>query len=141
MKKILLTIGVLLLGGLGWLFYERPEPPFGAVGDELIRYPIAVDTDQERLEFSIRAEELLRLHHNVKGEQYRDGKITKAQFEKYLSNFFIPRSRRVSAEAARVRDALGIKTIEQVNLNKTQLESYKTSTIFDGNIDLNIILK
>ena len=31
MNKFLFTIGAVLLVGLGWLFVERPQPPFGAV--------------------------------------------------------------------------------------------------------------
>src|SRR3990167_2157191 len=30
MKKILATIGIVFAGFLGWFFYEKPQPPFGA---------------------------------------------------------------------------------------------------------------
>lgn len=31
MKKIIITIGSLLILATGWLFWQRPEPPFGAI--------------------------------------------------------------------------------------------------------------
>lgn len=30
MKKVLVTIGIAVIGMLGWFFYEKPQPPFGA---------------------------------------------------------------------------------------------------------------
>ena len=31
MRKIFITICAILIAGLGWFFYEKPQPPFGAV--------------------------------------------------------------------------------------------------------------
>lgn len=36
MKKLILTIGSLIIASLGLLFYERPEPPFGAVKSSVV---------------------------------------------------------------------------------------------------------
>ena len=133
MKKVLITITLLIVGALGlWVGIEKPEPPFGSVDDGFIKYPAQVDTDLEKIEFSSRAEELLRLEHNIMGAKFRDGEITEAQWTNYLSNDFVPKSRKISGEVARVKRVLGYTTREVLEQHP-ELEDYKTSTKYQIN--------
>ena len=136
MKKIIaiIVIGVTFL--LSWFFIEKPNPPFGGGGGEdLLKYPAEVDTDIEKLEFSSRAEELLRLEHNVMGAKFRDGEITLAQWNRYLIEDFTPMSLKISGENARVRKVMGITSSPSLDQWRDTLESYKTSTKYQLNIN------
>src|SRR3990167_8175105 len=83
--------GIFVIGALAMNI-----PPQGAINNDLIKYPAEVDTDIEKLEFSSRAEELLRLEHNVMGARFRDGEITLAQWNRYVKEDFEPRSKKIS---------------------------------------------
>ena len=140
MKKILIAITFLAVGFLGLWFGSREEvrvvssnvveSPLGGTR-ELIKYPAEVDTDAERLEFSIRAEEVLRLEHNVVGARFRDGEITLAQWNNYLRDEFDLKSRKISGEKSRVLQALGLDTLVEIEPRKEELEGYKTSTKYE----------
>lgn len=60
-----------------------------------MKYPIDCITPAERTEFCYRAQELLRLRHNVMGKKYKDGKITKEQWERFLKEKFEPLSQKI----------------------------------------------
>lgn len=140
MKKILITIGVGVVAFLGWLFIEKPSPPFVGAGDpsELIKYPAQVDLDLEKIEFATRAEELLRLSHNLMAQKFRNGEITEAQWNRYLREDFVPKSRKISGEVARVKRVLGYTTREVLEQHP-ELEDYKTSVKYQ--INTNEVIK
>ncbi len=101
-KKTLVVLGV----GTG-IALAAGFPPVEPVNPlELIIYSSEVETDIDKLEYAIKAEELLRLEHNVKGKEYRDGVIIKEEWNAYLDNEYNPRSRMVSGEVARLKDVL-----------------------------------
>ena len=133
MRKLLSIIAIGLTVFLGWFLTEKPEPPFGAVKDELIKYSTQVNTDSEKIEFSIRAEELLRLEHNIMGAKFRNSEITEAQWNNYLRDEFMPRSRKLGSEIGRLRGALGINSLTEIKAH-TELEGYKSSTKYQINI-------
>ena len=58
---------------------------------EKLKYPVTAITTQDKLEFCYIAQEKLRLEHNAKGKDYREGKITKAEWNEYLSIIFNPK--------------------------------------------------
>lgn len=39
MKKVLITILISVTGFLGWFFYEKPQPPFGAKPTPIVQAP------------------------------------------------------------------------------------------------------
>jgi len=47
---------------------------------------------KNRIEYLYKFQELLRLYHNKKGEDFRDGKITEKEFKDFQSNWFNPRN-------------------------------------------------
>ena len=57
-----------------------------------LTFPGDCTTPAERTEYSYRAQELLRLDHNVKGQDFKDSKISKSEFDTYQENVFLPKS-------------------------------------------------
>ena len=53
---------------------------------------------KDRIEYLYRFQELLRLYHNKKGQEFRDGKITEKEFKEFQSNWFDPRNNLLCAE-------------------------------------------
>ncbi|MBN1830298.1 MAG: hypothetical protein JW884_14290 [Deltaproteobacteria bacterium] len=68
--------------------------------------PTECKTDLEKTEYWTRAQELLRLEHNEMGVQFRDGKITKKEWEKYRKESFLPRSKKIHKELNESRASL-----------------------------------
>lgn len=104
----------------------------------MLKYSYEVKTDKDKLEFSVRTEELLRLEHNEMGARFRNAEISESEWSNYLKNDFVPKSRMISGNVAKVRDDMGINTKEKIALEKINLENYKVSTKF--NIDLKNII-
>ena len=79
MRKLLFTIGTLLVVGLGWFFVERPTPPFGAV--LTIEQKLANKTGKER--WNIKGQEIAKLGSVEKVKRtsvYFDGYIQVVSF-------------------------------------------------------------
>lgn len=72
-----------------------------------MKYPVNCTTPAERTEFCYRAQELLRQLHNQAGKKFREGKITKAQWESFLKNKF---------------ELLSQKICEGININRELLK-------------------
>ena len=60
-----------------------------------MKYSVDCITSAERTEFCCRAQELLRLRHNVMGKKFRKGQITKAEWKEFLTNKFEPLSQKI----------------------------------------------
>ena len=58
-----------------------------------INYPLTANTDMEKLEFLYQSKEALRLEHNEMGKKFREGKITKEEWQKYKTEDFEPKSK------------------------------------------------
>lgn len=58
------------------------------MGNHPINYPLTANTVLEKAEFSIAAQEKLRLEHNEMGKKFREGKITEEEWNRYLDEDF-----------------------------------------------------
>lgn len=52
----------------------------------------------DRIKYLYRFQELLRLYHNTKSAELRDGKITEKTFRNFQSNWFNPRNNLLCAK-------------------------------------------
>lgn len=65
-----------------------------------MKFPITATTHRDKLEFLYIAQEKLRLEHNAKGEQFRNGQITEQAFRDYQKNVFDARQSKLSERIA-----------------------------------------
>ena len=70
--------------------------------------PLTITTDKDKLKFLYRAVELLRLEHNVKGKEFRDGIISRWDFDDYIRTSFEPRNQRLFAEINQLKEKLDL---------------------------------
>ena len=59
---------------------------------------------EDRLRYLYRLQELLRLEHNRKGQEYRDGKIDMKNFRHFQNNWFEERSLLICKEINKCRE-------------------------------------
>jgi len=112
-----------------------------------LNYPLLVDKQIEQIEYAYRAKELLRLEHNEVGKTYRDGIITREEWQNYLKNEFDPRSKIIEFEVSRLAKGLKFSvpstttpdTIVEISISSNHKDSFKNSTKWD--IDIKNILK
>ncbi len=101
-KQLIASIVALLaLWGLASLGNPVPETP--ELTDK-ISYPVEITQDIEKLEYTYRSQEKLRLEHNEMGRKFREGKITKNEWEVYKETDFNPKSQIISEEIGLYRD-------------------------------------
>lgn len=62
-----------------------------------MKFPLTAITHRDKLEFLYIAQEKLRLDHNAKGEQFRNGEMTEQAFRDYQKNVFDVRQAKLSA--------------------------------------------
>ncbi len=55
-------------------------------------FPGNCTTPADRTEYCYRAQELLRLDHNAKGQDFKDEKINESEWLDYKENIFEPKS-------------------------------------------------
>ncbi len=122
--KILVTVGVIGTASLTQI----------NLSDLPVNYPLLVNTQIEQLEYSYRAEELLRLEHNEMGRKFRENEITENEWQRYLKNDFESRSLILGGEIGRLRNELGYSAIrveENEQMDKfisQQKKEFKNST-------------
>ena len=75
-----------------------------------ITFPQDCTTPSGRTEYCYRAQELLRLDHNAKVADYKDGKISKAEWQTYKTSTFDPKQETVIKELLKNRDMLKTST-------------------------------
>lgn len=71
-----------------------------------LEFPIDCVTPAERTEYSYRAQELLRLDHNEKGQDFKDEKISKSEWLDYKINTFDPKSDEITKKLLEQRALL-----------------------------------
>jgi len=105
----------------------------------MIRYPVAVQSDLDRVEYCTRALERLRLHHNAQGARKRSGAITADQWRAFVEDDFNPKS-------AALNHALNQARVHMVRLDEKgepewtyDKELLKRSARFDEAIELDKI--
>ena len=69
-----------------------------------LNYPFLVYSAEKRAAFAQRAQEELRLVHNVKGKEFRDGVITEAEWNIWKEGWFKPRQRAISMAISEIRE-------------------------------------
>ena len=69
---------------------------------------VAKVPDEATLKFLHRVEELLRLEHNKKGEDFRSGRISKKEWEDYREISFKPRLKKVLASVNELKEKLDL---------------------------------
>lgn len=74
----------------------------------MIKIPPIITTDENSLKFIYRAIELLRLEHNIKGKDFRNGKITEKVFRDYQKNDFELRNQKLFGILNPIKERLGI---------------------------------
>lgn len=108
MKKILLIIiGVLLV-------YSNA---LADVKIEKLKYPALATTTQDKMTFCYIAQEKLRIEHNVKGEDFKDGKITEKQWKAYLKDDFNVKFEVIINDLLVQKELMKKSTKYEVNLN------------------------
>lgn len=115
-----------------------------------INYPLLVNKPIEKLEYSYRSQELLRLEHNETGAKFRAKEITEKEWQRYLEEEFEPRSKIIGYEVARLRQEIDFSIITttiststgkliEKKIIRVPKEEFKKSTRWD--IDIKNILK
>ncbi len=75
-----------------------------------ITFPQDCTTPAERTEYCYRAQELLRLDHNSKGQDYKDEVITEEEFISYRIITFDPKQSQILETMLKQRKELKIST-------------------------------
>lgn len=71
-----------------------------------IKLPPTAVNPPDKLEYAYSAQEKLRLVHNQKGKDFKDKKITQAEWELWKSEYFDPRSILISSLICAQKEAL-----------------------------------
>lgn len=98
--------------------------------------PQKFTTEEEKLKYVYRTEELLRLEHNENGAKFRDGQITEQEWKEYLKDFE-GRYTNVLHERATLRDSLGLNLVSAQHA----LELIKTEAKADSKYDVDVDIK
>ena len=88
-----------------------------ALALEKIKYPVLCNTYQQKVTFCYEAKEKLRLEHNAKGKDYRDGKITEKAWKEYLDNEFLPKQDLIINDILIHKESMKKSTDYTVDLN------------------------
>ena len=95
MKRWILIITFLLFTIISYSQLTSADKEY------ILKYPVAVITANQKIEFAYKAQETLRLEHNRKGQEHKDGLITDAEWEDFVDNYFRPRQRAISIEVVK----------------------------------------
>ncbi len=75
-----------------------------------LTFPGDCTTPTDRTEYSYRAQELLRLDHNAKGQDYKDAKISESEWNTYKTDIFEPKQATIVEEILKQRALLKAST-------------------------------
>lgn len=97
-------------------------------------------TPAEKMRWLHRAMELLRLQHNNRGDDFRNGVITEQEWKDYVA-LFEQRNAKLLRALNIVRDSLGITdlTLAERNQSKAVWLNGRDATDLDGDIDITSI--
>ena len=68
--------------------------------------PVGLQELAQKYAYTYIVQELLRLRHNEEGAKFREGKISKEEWEDFSNNWFKPRSDAVSEDILELRGAI-----------------------------------
>ncbi len=83
-----------------------------------LKTPTSVVTNENKIAYSYRAQEKLRLLHNIKGKDFREGRLTKEQWESWKTSYFEPRNAAISLQIIEAKKTLKTATIYTVDMEK-----------------------
>ena len=69
-----------------------------------IDYPIDINTNEKRYAYCYRLQELLRIEHNNKQQDFKDGIINKNDLDNYLKDIYKKKDETIIAELLIYRD-------------------------------------
>ena len=104
-----------------WLILLIPSISYAQINDVkdlIIKFPTDVISDENKIGYLYKAQEELRLLHNQKGDDFRNGIITKDEWETFLKNVFNPRQEALSVEIIKAKQFLSADTKYSVDLEK-----------------------
>jgi len=105
----------------------------------MLSFPIEADTPGKRMEYTMRAQELLRLLHNEMGDWYREGisvtrwgslpakvqakysyknKLTETEWRDFLGTTFRATETQISAAIGQTREELHQSTVWALTINE-----------------------
>jgi hypothetical protein len=100
-----------------------------------MEYPAECVTDLDRVEFCHIAEEQLRLEHNEKGKDYREGRISREEWIEYTERSFYPRSAAICLALNTARSAFQRQPDDENPSAWTySKETMRASTRFDPDL-------
>jgi len=94
--------------------------------------------NDKKFKFLYRTAELLRLEHNAKGKEFRDGVITEAEWEEYKKSFFA-RHKKILNEINQIRDDNGLFVGDKQDEMNIHKNNGRIAQEEDADIDINII--
>jgi len=97
--------------------------------------PTTITTDQDKLKYLYRVEELLRLEHNERGKEFRDGKVNEKDFRDYQRNDFEPRNQVVHFEINNILEREGITYKEDMFAETTEKQDLYEQLKQDGKVE------
>lgn len=109
-----------------------------------MKIPKTLTTNQDKLKYLYRVVELLRLEHNEKGKDFREGKMSEKDFRAYQKYDFEPRNQIVFFEINNILEAEGVTkkesmlaepTAKQIEFEQLKLAGEK-ETKWDKDINL-----
>ena len=106
----------------------------------MIKIPTEIKTDEDKVKFLYRNIELLRLEHNAKGKDFREGKMTEADFRNYQKGDYRIRQTKLFELLSPIKEKVGLYTLnpnEHPDDPRLKLkEDGKIATKFDKKIDI-----
>jgi hypothetical protein len=109
-----------------------------------MKFPKTLSNNKERLKYLYRVQELLRLEHNAKGKDFRDGNITEKEFKHYQKHDFELRLNNVLHERNNILEAEGVTKVTLDNKFTTkqiEFRQLKEAGTIDKKWDVDIDVK
>ena len=69
-----------------------------------VKYPKHIDSDQKKIQYLFRLTEVMRLRHNEKGIDYKEGRITESEWLEFVE-WFRERQGFINSKINEVKDA------------------------------------
>lgn len=83
-----------------------------------IKCPITVTDSKAKIAYAYKAQEDLRILHNQKSTEYRDGKLSKTEWMTWEKDFFEPRSNAICVEIIKQKNLLKKEAIYSIDMEK-----------------------
>ena len=71
-----------------------------------VKYPSGVNDNQKKIEYLYNVEEALRVQHNAKGKDFKDGVISKQEWEDYKKNEFEAKREHIINDMVKAKTAM-----------------------------------